>query len=212
MPCRQAISALLALAGAAVGARADLLWDNGGWDRLGNYSSERNTLIPESWVVDDFTVNEPIVLREYRWYCAVTTDLNAVGSDLIVLDDSLEPVAELFDLAYSRRYDGEYLNSLDVYEVTLAGLFLQLAPGHYYIGGRLVGDGVGRHVAGLQRQVYGETEPYFRSDHFGHPDWTPLGQIYASRDASFKVYGDIVPAPATLALAALAPLSLRRRR
>lgn len=206
------ILATLALTATPRHARADLLWDNGEWDRVGNYSSERNTIVTESWVADDIVLADPVVVREFSWFGAVSPNMNPIASDFILLDANLQPITELRDLDYTRVFNGYAYGDYEVYEITIAGLNIELEPGRYFIGGRMVGDGVGRSIALLQRAVYGGAEPYFRSEYFGYPDWTPLGQIYASRDAVFKVYGDIVPAPPTLVLALPCLFALRRRR
>jgi hypothetical protein len=206
------IFATLALAATASHAQPGLLWDNGDWDGLGNTSSERNTLVTESWVVDDIILDDPVVLRGFSWVCAMSPGLEPVASDFIVLTEDLDPLTEMFDLGYTRVFGGVVYGDYEIYEVTLSGLAIDLEPGHYYIGGRIVGDGAGRSVSLLQGAVYGQTAPFFRSEYFGYPDWVPLGDIYFERDAVFKVYGDIIPAPATLALALPCLLANRRRR
>ena len=52
-------------------ASADLLWDNyaipDGLDRVGGFSSERATLISDSWVVDDAVFETPVIVEQIQW-------------------------------------------------------------------------------------------------------------------------------------------------
>lgn len=189
-------------------AYADILWNNGNWGRASNLTSERNTTVTESWTVDDIILSEPVVIREFHWVSIMTAGLNALGADLIVLTGDFEPVVELSDLSYSRVFDGNAYGDMEVYKMTLSGLSIELQPGRYFIGGRTVGDGVGRAVSGLNDTIFGESRAYWKSEYFGIPDWT----IY-DLDVAFRVHGDIIPAPPTLlALTLPGLLALRRRR
>ncbi len=202
---------LISLCICAVQSRADsdILWDNGDWEGGSNNSSERNTLVTESWSVDDFIITEPVVIREFLWTSLMRDDMNALGSDLIILNEAFETIAELSDLSFSRVFDGTIFGEFEIYHVTLSGLAIELQPGRYFIGGRMVGDGTSRAVSGMNSTIRGESAMYFQSDHFGYPDWTQLVGL----DVAFKVYGDIIPTPPTLlALTLPGLLALRRRR
>jgi hypothetical protein len=192
-------------------ASADVIWDNGGYAQEAGYSSERDTLVPESWTVDDVVLGDEVVVREFQWTSLMSLD-DPVGADFLVLTADFQPVVELRDLAYTRELIGESFG-LDLYRVTLSDLGVRLDPGRYYLGGRMVGSGDGRAFAALRSEIRGQTQAYIRSEHFGFPDWTPviegLGGAY---DMVFTVYGDIIPAPATLALALPCLLALPRRR
>ncbi|MCC7390470.1 MAG: hypothetical protein IT431_17085 [Phycisphaerales bacterium] len=205
------VLATLALAATASRAQPDLLWDNGEydtWDHGKLISSERNTIVPDSWIFDDFTLLEPASLRRLEWLAGKREDLDPVGADFILLSSGFGPIDEYFDHEYTSEFKGTAYG-LPVHLLTIAGLDIELAPGRYFIGARFVGSGSERAFAAGQYRVLGETEAYIKSDYFGYPDWTQTGYRV---DAVFQVYGDIIPAPPTLALTALAHLALRRRR
>ncbi|MCC7390471.1 MAG: hypothetical protein IT431_17090 [Phycisphaerales bacterium] len=207
------ILATLALAATASRAQPDLLWDNGEWDGAKAISSERDTWVTESWVVDDFMVADGAVVRELEWLALWYPGFEPVATDVILLTADFEPVAELFDLGFASEFEGTAFGDIEVYRLTISGLSLHIESGRYYIGARFVGDGEGRGFAAGQYPISGESEAYFRSAHFGEPDWVPVSELGVSPlDTVFKVYGDIIPAPPTLALTALAPLAFRRRR
>jgi len=165
-------------------------------------------MVTESWSVDDFIIADPVTIREFMWTSLMRDDMNAMGADLIVLNESFETIVELDDLPISRVFDGIMYGEFEIYHVTLSDLAIQLSPGRYFIGGRMVGDGTSRAVSGMNNTMLGASWFYFKSDFFEVPDWTNTDPL----DVAFKVYGDIIPAPATLALALPCLLAFRRRR
>ncbi len=205
------ILATLALAATTRLARADLLWDNGDWDSWdfgAGTSSERNTEVSESWIIDDFVLTEPVALRELEWLALRPIGFDPVAADCILLTSEFDTIVEYFDHAFTSDLKGIGFGH-EVHELTIHNLDIELAPGRYYTGARFVGDGTGRSWAAGQNTIRGVTQAYIRSDFLGYPDWEPAPGGY---DAVFKVYGDIIPAPATLVFALPCLLALRRRR
>lgn len=45
----------------------NVLWENGEWDQSSNVSSERNTVVSESWAVDDVSFGSDVEIQRYRW-------------------------------------------------------------------------------------------------------------------------------------------------
>lgn len=193
-------------------AASDLLWDNGEWDGAKAISSERNTQVTESWLVDDFVIQSEVMIRDLEWLALRSVDARPTGVDLIVLDAGFAPIVERFDLAFDDQFEGMGFGH-EVHRLTLSNLDLPLQAGRYYIGARYVGDGAGRAFAAGQFNLHGATEAYFRSDYFGYPDWVPTYELgITPSDAVFKVYGDIIPAPPALAVVLPGFLVFRRRR
>lgn len=190
----------------------DTLWDNGDWDGAKALSSERDTEVRDSWVVDDFLVTEPVTVRELEWLALHSPGLDPDGADLILLSAAFDPIVELPDQEFIDEFQGTYMG-VEVYTLTIRDLDIGLGPGRYYIGARFVGDGAGRAFAALQQPVHGRTEAFYRSEYFGYPDWVPVSELgLGPFDAVFKVYGDIIPAPGTLAVGLPCLLAVRRRR
>ena len=206
-----AILAALALSATASHALPDLLWDNGEWDRAKAVSSERNTLVPDSWIVDDFFVADAVAVRDIEWLSVRSAGFDPIGADLLILTSAFAPVTEMTDLPYASEFVDMY-QGLEVHRLLLHDLGVHLDPGRYYIGVRSVGNGDFRAFSALQDSIHGATEAFFRSEHFGYPDWVSTGEVVGPRDAVFRVFGDIVPAPATLVLGLPALLAWRRRR
>ncbi len=208
------ILAALALAATATASQAqpDLLWDNGDWDSWDHgkgISSERNTQVPESWIVDDFILTEPVSLRELEWLAVRPIGFDPVAADFILLTSEFDTIVEYFDLDFTSEFKGIEFGH-EIHQLTIRNLDIEMAPGRYYTGARFVGDGTGRSWAAGQFTIFGDTVAYIRSDFLGYPDWEPAPGVI---DAVFKVYGDIIPTPPTLfALTLPALLGLRRRR
>ena len=207
MTANTLILATLALAATAGHARPDLLWDKGFWEGASNLTSERNTIVPESGTVDDMVLTDLVVIREFAWTSLMRDDMNALGADLIVLSEGFQTVTVLSDLPFDRVFRGILYGNFEVYDITLSGLEVELPPGRYFIGARMVGDGTSRAVSGMNGTILGESRAYWKAEYFGVPDWTEF-----ALDLAFTVRGDIIPAPPTLVLALPCLLALRRRR
>ncbi len=212
-----------------VAAPAELLWDNflspdpGGFDGESYFSSERDSVIPTSWAIDDMLLESPVQVESIRW-AGGFYPMYAYTVEVLILDDSLENIG-----AGLGPYDPTYAIESWQLEATFGtkwGYTLYngwvdipptaLDPGQYYVGVRLVssnnGSGAGRNVAlstgdgpppeGAQAEV--------QIPLFGLNTWTPVDELPGEEptDLAFQVYG--VPEPLGLALLALGVL-LRRR-
>lgn len=237
------IAAVLLMVAATTAKADELLWDNypGGLAALQdvtfNMSSERNTAVWDStWVVDDVDFAQLegadpslTTLTRLEWVGARDPRYGYSTVDVIVLDGDFNTVVEVSDLAYSftdydseldpgtRLYEGEVL--LDTPEFSNLAL-----TEHFYIGVRLVGDGIyqgsGRFVtSSIDATIRGRTEGYTRAAVFGAPDWAPASQVWyapptedVNLEFAFRVYADVVPEPAGLALLVIGSVFMIRRR
>ena len=193
---------------------ADLLWNNGEYKGSSALSSERNTIIPESWVVDDAILAGPSVITDFEWICLMSRQFTPSFADFIILGDKFQRLYELKDLSYERLFEGESFG-YDLWSMSVHNLSIFLPGGRYYFGGRPVGNGDYRAFTGEKRMPLGKTEAFFQLEYFGYPDWTSVVEVKGVPfDATFKLYGEPVPEPAPiLAVAgAVASLLLRRRK
>lgn len=173
----------------------DVLWDNFEFDGRSSISSERNTLVPDSWAVDDAVFTSGVRITGYRWFTILRDNWGGArptGADFIALTDEFETIVELNDLPYEMEFVGEF-RGFPYFRIEVHGLDLSLEQGHYYLGGRPVGEGQYQALTGLNATVLGETEAYFRSAHFGYPNWTSIANVVGVRfDIAFTVFGHVV--------------------
>lgn len=204
-------------------ASADLLWNNyamtpTGWDGVTGLSSERDTLISDTWVVDDAIFEQPVIVQEIQWLGFRDAD-PLVAADYIIMDNQFQVIAEVHDAPFSANDLGMQLGRYELYEgtLTVAG-GVELAPGQYFIGTRLVGQFLGRNFAAtsVTGDHLGQSEAYFKGVPFGFDDWTQVNQVLISgepSDFAYRINGTIIPEPASLMLLAFgAAATLRRRR
>lgn len=205
---------------------ADLLWDNYapntpfGWDGVTGLSSERDTLISDTWVIDDAVFEQTVMVQEIQWL-GFRDDEPLVGADYIIMDNEFQVIAEVHDAPFTANDLGEQLGRFELYEGSVAlAESVELGPGQYFIGTRLVGESLGRNFAATSatgaRNIFGESQAYFKGVPFGFDQWTPVNEVLTSgepSDFAFRVNGTIVPEPASLMLLAFgAAATLRRRR
>lgn len=212
-----AVAVTMAVAWAA---QADLLVDNylseDDYDHRTALSAERNTIISDSWTVDDGAFEASVVVQKIRWIGAREAGEEYPKADFILLDDDFNIVQEIMDVEYTLTERGEDFGGLLVYEgeITLEGI--ELAPGHYYFGARLVGtDGLGRNFLTTtgDGQLQGSMG-YFRSIPLGFPDWTSVDEVLSigASDFAFQIEGEVVPEPTSLALVGFGALMMGLRR
>lgn len=214
------------LASAAVAGPISLLWDNylsdaPGHDARNALSSERRTLVQDSFVVDDAIFSQPVRVDEIRWiaYRQVGAMIQYNTADLIVLDENFNSVLSLTDAAYTATPLGTQLG-LELYEgradlSSFAGS-RELAAGRYFVGSRLVGNFLGRNFAATTGDgaMNGLSFGYTRSPSFASNNWTSVTGIIGigSTEFAYQVYGAIVPEPASLALLLVGGAALMRAR
>lgn len=172
-----------------------ILWDNGEWDQSSNISSERNTVVTESWAVDDVSFGTDVEIERYRW-TAILLDgwggASPTGVDFVVLSGEFKKIVELRDLSYTMERIGEVFGN-PYFKFEVDALDVGLPAGRYYIGARPVGRGQYQAFACLNRDLLGNTEAYWRSPWFGFPDWVSVAQIIGvRRDIAFTVFGHVV--------------------
>ena len=76
----------------------------------------------------------------------------------------------------------------------------------------------GAAVSAIDETIRGRTEGYTRAAVFGAPDWTPASDVWFAPptdqhfEFAFRVYADVVPEPASLALLLVGGVLMIRRR
>lgn len=214
--------ALVALLMAPV-AYADVIWDNyqgpDGYDHVTGLSNERATLISDSWLVDDAVFESPVIVEQIQWIGLRDNPQRFTGADYIIMDADFNVLAEMSDVAFTAQFlTNEF--GMQVYEGTVEVTPLQLEPGQYYMGARLVDGDLGRNfilTSGTgAANVLGQTQAYFKSVPFGADVWTPVEDVLESHEPSdfaYRISGQIIPEPASLMLLlGGAALMLRRGR
>lgn len=193
-------------------ARADLLWDNGRWDQVGNVRSERNAETQDSWAVDDVVFEAPVRITGMEWISIMTDEFEPTGGDVILLSDDFDKHMTQFDLELNREELGKIFG-FSYYRASIHNLDIVLEPGSYLIGARPVGDGIGSAFTGLNDVVLGNHQAHFRSAELGFEDWTPVESIFGDdRDIAFQVFGKVIPAPGPWVVLILGWLTTRPRR
>jgi hypothetical protein len=204
-----------------------------------NMSSERNTQIAEStFVVDDvdllqtpFGEVDPSLIRLTRleWVGARDPAYDPYPvADVVILDTDFSGEIEYSDLSYTFA-DFDPDPNPDPEAQTYTGVIefetpILIPSEHFYIGARLVGGGFyqGRNhsvTSSVDATIRGRTEGHIRAAVFGAPDWRPAsdvwygGQVPGSNfEFAFRVYGFVIPEPASLGLLLFGSLLLVRRR
>lgn len=139
------------------------------------------------------------------------------------------PVAQFTNLPMDtfapRETDGtpETLFGMPVYEGQVSFESVTLPAGRYYYAVRVVGNGRGRHyiaTTGNGEDFGAGHMGITQSSMFFTPEWTDISTVldmpskpnYAT-DFAYRVWGSVIPEPASLALVLLGlPLMLRLRR
>jgi hypothetical protein len=216
---RLAAPTIVSLSLWAVGARGDLLWDNGSFDGRSGLASMRTSMW-EVWTADDFIVRVAVRIEQAtaEFYVdhpegeAFELADVAIWTEPVPGDGPQDLVIELRDLPISSEKIGEAFG-YDIIAATVEGLDIELEPADYFFSMRLVdyhggwgwsllattGDGVlkGRDGGWLWR-------------------WPPFGwqpaRNYLGYDSDFAFRLEGIPEPTTGLPFLFALVALARRR
>jgi hypothetical protein len=216
------------LAFGSAGLQAALIVDNYGAGPLDSaVASETNLGSGQSWVAEDFAVGEtPLVFNQVRWLARVSVPdglLAAPTFEVIILTRASDGTFTEEQLVTVDGADAAFVATEDaglhegqawIGDTTLA------AETHYYIGARLVGQGLGSHevvaIDGASPVGAHDQTPAAMKLEFGYEwPWALIdGDPYYATDTTEFAYQlhDVIPEPATLLLAAALALPVLRRR
>lgn len=217
-----------------------VLWDNYPGDLIQPahaLTSERNTAFVEStWSTDDVDLSgeaelpSDILITGIQWVGLRDPGFTYSKADVIFLDGSLNDATSVTysNLTASQTPYVPDPNSDPLREVYTGSIdfAVPISPvaTYFYVGIRLVGDGAfkGRNLFvthTIDTSNLGLTGGYVKSAVIGAPFWRPASDVWygTSGDArnfefAFRLYGSIVPEPASLGLLALGGLLVFRRR
>ena len=205
------------------------LWYNGDSDFVSGLANERNTLVTQAAVYDDFNVTDPMgwnvtavfsddlantVFTAADWEIRAGISEGSAGT-LVASGTTNSPVVTILS-------DHGFIE----YRVEVIGLnvFLPMLPSgqHYWLNVTPVGNGTGRSFdtttsgANCVGMPCGNDDnAFFNSTYFGYY-FTNTSNVQGPYDYSNGVIGTVVPEPATVALltcgAAALLIALRRRR
>lgn len=229
------LSTILAACGLCSAAQAEILpmlWDNyaTGYNPTYYWSTERDSVVNDSWVVDDALFSGDVQIQGIDWiglyspafsYTAEFTVLQYIGGSNVfstVVATTEVPVT-IDDLGTNVAGFRLFRGTIDVNDFTLP--YNAAGNGQYFFGVRLVSQGnpaAGRSFivnSTYGADIRGMSGAYAHgSQTTGTGGWLPFTQIAGwnvAADFAFRVYG--VPEPSCLILIALGGLGavLRRR-
>lgn len=177
--------------GAWVGGTGTL-WENGEPDGVNGLSSEEGTNVPYSRTADDFYLDDSCPLYNIdviRVILLQDPGIIDAGIELF-LDNGGQPDDAVYFSQWgydTKTYVGNWF-SRDAYEFEFFTPGLQLAPGTYWLSGiNWQGSGQGFWLTaspGWGSQIY------FKSDHFGFPNWVTGDQVFGAQyNVAFDIDG-----------------------
>lgn len=202
------------------GAAASTLWYNGDWDNFSALANERNTIVPQSRVYDDFVITDPggwdidqVFSNDF-----VTPGVSFIGADFEIRQglsagNGGAVVASGLALAVSQTPTGvpnPFGLSLDTF--TISGLNIHLNPGTYWLNVTPVDTAQGRSFSATTSGANAVGVPAGNND---NAFWNSalfsqnFSNTVAAEGAGFhdfsegvngRVSAAAVPEPATLAL------------
>lgn len=220
------VAAVVAIATAIPSSAQAQLWYNGDFDGVNGLSSERNSLVSQSMVYDNFVVTGAgwtitSVFGNFQSSYNFTTADYEIRSGVSVGNGG----SLLFSgagMAASQVATGGELNGILEYTATISGLSIFLAPGTYWFGMSPVGSGSGRAFASTTGGTDASTagNSFFNSTFFSSNFVDASVELGTLSDFAYGVDGrvgggqDVVPEPATMTLLAtgLAGMAAARRR
>ncbi len=227
---------LCAAVGSAI-AHANIIWDNFPGDiyqpqrRFASEFIPSATLARDAWTIDDFQFNQPTQLESFEWVGMRDFAFEYPLAEYAIYQAQRDKGGQISGflplLGGSTGYIANSLaivNDLDVYRARINLPQIQLAPGEYFLGLRLVGSSIfrgGRNFAVVSSSgsanVYGSTA-FVRDPSLGGAfvNFTPSTLVPGSPDpvdVAFRINGIVIPEPATAmtSLVLLALLSRARR-
>jgi len=191
-------------------------------DFVGFAPSEQGTAVPWARTADDFFVFERLAF----FLQSVTVEMivsfpNMPASFALEIHQGPLPT----EPAHVRMFPTSVIDkgpwngdpNLHLVEVTFPGGNQALGgPQRYWVSPYAIGNGSGTDRAWWGTAGNGavhDNEGYFKSEHFGVPDWTPISQsgiLDFPTDFAMTIEAKIIPAPGALAMAGL--VARRRRR
>jgi hypothetical protein len=193
------------------------LWYNGDWNQFNALSNERNTIVSQASVYDDFNItggpmwNVTAVFSDNAFQSMVVTGAdweirtgvsNGNAGTLVASGTTNSPTVT--PTGRSGIGGTEYMVEVTGLNLTLSAL---PAGQHYWLNVTPVGNGSGRSfdttTSGTNcvgTPCGNDTNSWFNSTFFGVFFGPASNQVGSPADFSMGVIGNVVPEPATLAL------------
>jgi hypothetical protein len=183
--------------------------------------SEQGTAVPFARTADDFLVTQSKFFLMSITVEMVVSFPNRPISFFLELHAGDAPNIPIFDAMKATDvldqgpWNGD--TNLHLFVVTYDIGGQNLPDGRYWVSPYAVGNGSGTDRAWwgtAGNGVVNNSEGYFKSEHFGVPDWTPISQsgiLDFPTDFAMRIEATI-PAPGALALLGLGAIVWRRGR
>ena len=186
------------------------LWYNGDFNGVNGLPNERNTLVTQAAVYDDFNVTTPgwnvmavfsdnllrTVITAADWEIRSGISEGSAGT-LIANGTTNAPIVTLISQGCFQNCE---------YRVEVTGLSVTLAPGRYWLNVTPIGNGSGRSfnttTSGANcvgTPCGNDQNAFFNSTTFG-AFFTSTSNVQGPYDYSMGVIGTVVPEPTTVAL------------
>lgn len=197
-----------------------VLWYNGDWDFRNGIANERNTLVSDAAIYDNFVVPAPGWRITAVFSNNPSTLSSITGADWEIRS-GISPgnggtlIASGTGVPASWTPTGRNASGLTEYQVYyVGGLNLTLPPGEYWLMVRPVGSGSGRSFVSTTSGANGvnallDGDAFLNSFFF---EMSFKKDAISDYDHSMGVEGVLVPEPATLGLAAAGLLVVLARR